>query len=225
VLQDNAQRGVAFGANAVKPQATPVYQLPAVADLEHEATSAAENVLGRKASPVEQAAFAAYYRHMVVNADTDIAGSKASAKAAAKAAGDRIYQSGPDSVGGQGVSGTTAQNNNTYDGTAAPASQLAHELGDGSALSNAASGPNADPDAQPTDPNAFLQHISDIAGVAQQQAVNTSVVPSPAFVDSAPSESVAAEDYIRNANPGEAGANDVANTFNQFLKIISGKLV
>lgn len=220
VLQDNAQRGVAFGANAAAPAQTPVYQMPAVADLEHAAVSAAENVLGRKASPVEQTAFAAYYRHMTANYYDDMTGSKAQAKAQAKAAKAAGLPPAPNDVNAQGIP-LSAVDQSTPDTGILPAAPgtAAERYNLDAGLQQPATVPDT------TDPNAFLQHISDIAGVAQGQAAQASATPDPLMVNSPPSASVAAEDYMRQNNPGEAGASDMSNTFNQFLKIISGKLV
>lgn len=41
-------------------------------------------------------------------------------------------------------------------------------------------------------------------------------------VESAPSPQAAAEDFARNSHPVEAGAHDIAGTFDNFLKIIGG---
>lgn len=80
--------------------------------------------------------------------------------------------------------------------------------------------------AADTTPPDFTDQMTSLQDVIN---ANSQTTPSDTMVTSdqnaLPDPGVGAEDYARNLHPGEAAANDFGNTMNNFLNLISTKLV
>jgi hypothetical protein len=207
VLEQGAEYGAEAGiaaaqASTTSQARTATVNLPNTTDLEALAIKAFQSALGHKASPKQAAAFAAAYRAMSAgvqrNANTDVYNAQV------------------------GTNPTPIQGDPT---------QLVHDaagLGTPYTYHQGDSESAAEQGLRNAQPQGFSGQIgglmtlgqsiaaSSAAGSAQQGGLTQVTTESPVSPD------VAAENYARNTHPKQAAANDVANTFQTFLGLLSG---
>lgn len=210
LLMSSATFGVANGIAAAAQQvkaatAKAASPLPNKADLAYAADQAALSVLGRKATAAEKAAFAASY-DSAVRASEGVT-SRRAARAQAQLQQDAAQaQVDPSSLLPPSL----------------PQGLIKTDRG----VQDAPGGYN--PDGTP----GFTASVDTLGGILQNALADSNVAltdtggsgSGASTREQPPDVNVAAENFIRNENPTEARQQDLGNTLNMFLRLISSNV-